>query len=369
MRTSPLAAIPAISALLAALALAGPASAAAPRAVGSAAPEADDGTDPGLVGTSLRYAFYARAGLSLHHFLYQWARNEGRLPGDRGPVPEMPERERRDALSAAEREALGAAVAVYRRDALPRDLLFDPEMAAVGHSLAGGEDPLDCGEGELAAELEPALRLAWPVYERHWWPEHRRRSREWVEALGPDLERYEKDATAALARAWGVEWPRDRVRVDVTAYANWAGAYTTGDPARINLATSNRDLAGIGGLEALLHEVSHIDLFERANDRALAAAFEAAGTPVPRGLWHVMIFYLAGDIVGRLLAADGRPGYEPYGESTGLYDRVPGWRDHARALERHWRPFLDGTADRATALGELAASYGAAPPATDRRRR
>lgn len=109
--------------------------------------------------------------------------------------------------------------------------------------------------------------------------------------------------------------------------------------------------------EALLEAVQHVEVFERAIQTSLAAAFEAAGVPEPRDLWHVMIFYLAGETVRRVLAADGQPGYEPHAERSGLYDRLPGWRGHARALERHWQPFLDGRTDRAAALAALAESY------------
>ncbi len=343
--------------LLVAPLLASAAAGAAAQTAEAPATALPTGVAADLADESGRFAFYVPPGLGLHHFLYQWARNEGRLPRDRSPLPEMTERAELEALADTERAAVSEALEVYRRQALSHDLVFDPEIVALGHSLAESEDFLDCGDGELAARLEPALRLAWPVYERRWWPEHRRRGREWVEAFTPLLDRYEKDATALLAGAWGADWPDARVPVEVMAYANWAGAYTISDPARIHLAASDPRLAGIAAVEALLHEVSHIEVFERAVHGALDSAFEAADVPVPRDLWHVMIFYVAGDTMRRVLAADGEPGYVPYGERSGLYDRLRGWRDHARALESHWQPFLDGGTERAVALGALAESY------------
>jgi hypothetical protein len=40
------------------------------------------------------------------------------------------------------------------------------------------------------------------------------------------------------------------------------------------------------------------------------------------------------------VAAAGAPGYTPYAEQNGVYER--GWQDYRHALGQAWQPHLDG---------------------------
>jgi len=78
------------------------------------------------------------------------------------------------------------------------------------------------------------------------------------------------------------------------------------------------------------------------------------GKPIPRELWHALLFYTTGELIRRA-AAQGRlnfpgaaPGnvpapYTPYAYRNGVYNR--GWENYQRALETYWQPYLDGKAD------------------------
>ena len=52
-------------------------------------------------------------------------------------------------------------------------------------------------------------------------------------------------------------WSSTPVRVDVTAYANWAGAYTTNGPSHITVSSEDPGNQDDQGLEILFHEVLH----------------------------------------------------------------------------------------------------------------
>ena len=55
-------------------------------------------------------------------------------------------------------------------------------------------------------------------------------------------------------------WPKDPIRVDVSEYANWAGAYTyTYGWSRVHEIVSSADPAdqGDAALEILFHEATH----------------------------------------------------------------------------------------------------------------
>jgi len=76
----------------------------------------------------------------------------------------------------------------------------------------------------------------------------RSRERGPIEALAP-----------RVAAGYGAQWPAERTVVDVVAYANWAGAYTTNDPTHVTVSSTDSRLEGAGALEILFHEVDESD--------------------------------------------------------------------------------------------------------------
>ena len=85
---------------------------------------------------------------------------------------------------------------------------------------------------------------------------------------------------------------------------------------------------------------------------AIAEACRQRDIPIPRDLWHALLFYTTGEMVRRA-AAQGKlqlPGagtrsasYMPYAYRNNLYTR--GWEDYLRVLEAYWQPYLDGNTD------------------------
>jgi hypothetical protein len=94
---------------------------------------------------------------------------------------------------------------------------------------------------------------------------------------------------------------------------------------------------------------------------AFALLFLGSGSPgrtegsPPDTLWHLMIFYTAGELTREAYAGHGTPGYVPYAERTGMYRRVGGWDRYRQAMDHHWKEFLAGRIDRATAADRIAA--------------
>jgi hypothetical protein len=81
------------------------------------------------------------------------------------------------------------------------------------------------------------------------------------------------------------------------------GAYTAVVPrVRIIVASADASYAGWAGTEMLFHESSHALILQvrTAIDQAMSAAGKR-----PRDLWHVVLFYVAGEITRQTLAARG----------------------------------------------------------------
>jgi hypothetical protein len=83
---------------------------------------------------------------------------------------------------------------------------------------------------------------------------------------------------------------------------------------------------------------------------ALAASNKRAGD-----LWHVVLFYIAGEVTRQQLAKNAID-YKPYLYATGLFDRA--WPQFRAPVETHVQAFIDGK----IALEQMAANLAAAVP-------
>jgi hypothetical protein len=333
------------------------------------------------------FEFHSGFWTNLHHFLYQQARLEKaadralQTPGGSSSV-EPPAGI--DGLSSSERAAWSSAIAFYARNVADKDLLFNGDLVNYKNQLAELETCADltgrsrpqCDAG-IPAEFARALEAAASVYRARWWPEHDRVNRSWIAAMSPLVQQMGVDMARDLAVVYQANWPPKKIRVDVTSYAGWAGAYTTLDPVDVTVSSTDPRNQGLSGFEILFHEASHV-LAEFVRD-AIVRECRDRGKPIPRDLWHALLFYTTGEIVkralsrhevtvsGSSLATEGthtatgqepqrkiKPAptlYTPYAFREGLYTR--GWGDYLKLLEKFWQPYLDGKVEFDVAIARM----------------
>jgi len=208
-----------------------------------------------------------------------------------------------------------------------------------------------------------ALESAAVVYRERWWPDDDRKNREWIEAIAPLVRRLGGPLADELSAVYQSPWQADPIRVDVVGYAGPFGAYTTLNPTHITVSSTDPRNQGLSAFEILFHEASH-PLAIAVQDAIIEACHER-GVPIPRDLWHALLYYTTGEMVRRA-AADGKlrlPGtasgkppdaYTPYAYRYGLYSR--GWENYQRLLEAYWKPYLDGKVDFQRAINSLVAN-------------
>jgi hypothetical protein len=167
-----------------------------------------------------------------------------------------------------------------------------------------------------------------------------------------------------LADIYQTKWPRQRIRVDVCAYANWTGAYTTLDPLRVTISSLDARNQGNQALEVLFHEASHG--IAAPVEEAIIRQCRQRDKPIPRDLWHALIFYTTGEVVRPVIAAteqahrepnassNSESGYTPYALREGLYQR--GWQQYYALLQQFWQPYLDGKATYDDAIARIVSS-------------
>jgi len=194
----------------------------------------------------------------------------------------------------------------------------------------------------LPKKLTEVLTGAAAVYRTHLWAEHDRANRRWISSVAPLVRRSGIDLSHRLAEIYQTDWPQDRIRVDVSVYSNSAGAYTTLDPLRLTVSSTDPRNQGPEALEILFHEASH-GISDNVQN-AIMRECRQRDKPVPRDLWHALLFYTTGEVI-RPAVFDSEQGapktsYVPYAVREGLYKR--GWQDYLRVLTEYWQPYLDG---------------------------
>src|SRR5256885_8483726 len=325
----------------------------------SSAPQIDSTYGP-LPVFELHSGFW----INLHHTLYDEARQRGPAASHsaRGGSASKPALqvapEARTTLTPAEQHAWDNAVSYYAANYADKDLLFSTELILLKNQLGDFEecDELSgvrkkvCDAG-LPAKLTQVLEAAAPVYRTHHWPAHDRANRAWIRRVAPLVREQGVGISQRLADIYQTRWPAEKNRVDVTAFANWAGAYTTVDPLRVTISSTDSRNQGAAALEVLFHEASHGIAIPV--EQAITRECRQREKPIPRDLWHALIFYTTGEVIKPLMDAEAEaPGsatqdasragstssnktadandrhaqdseYTPYAKREGLYQR--GW--------------------------------------------
>jgi hypothetical protein len=281
---------------------------------------------------------------NLHQFLYVLGRAQNHASdAQRKSVANAPsEMEALVGRPEDERAAWQAAVDFYAAGPSKQDLVFDKDLIAVTSALAGAPDNSDLSGLQLDPQLATALRRAARVYRGVWWDAHRRADEARRGDLEPLVATYGQRLATRLSSVYHATWPAQPRVINLAAYTNWAGAYST-DGGLIEFASKEPSIDGALGLEILFHESSHQWDAEMAERLEFVA--RAQQRSVPDGLLHALIFYTSGAIVKELI-----PEHVAYAEKFGLWNRGA-LRGLEPVIAQYWSPYLrgQGTIDGALA--------------------
>jgi hypothetical protein len=339
------------------------------------------------------FEFHSGFWMNLHHMLYQEARQ--RLSPSEHPQPGKYAHSvidlsstARPVLNPLEQRAWNDAVNFYAANYANHDLLFSNDMVMLKNQLGDFEDcdelsgrkKKNCDAG-LPANITQILEAAAVVYRAHYWAAHDRANRRWIAAIAPLIREQGVGISERLASAYQTKWPKPKIRVDVCAYANWAGAYTTLDPLRVTISSLDPRNQDTAALEVLFHEASH-GIAEPV-EQAIARECRQRDKAIPRDLWHALVSYTTGELIRSAMApgdaateaannltpvsADGTTplpsfddrsvpggGSTPYAVREHLYAR--GWDEYLSLLTRYWQPYLDGHASFDDAIARMVSS-------------
>lgn len=293
--------------------------------------------------------------LNLHHFLYVLGRAQNKTAdSSREAVIAAPADEDKvlATLTATERNVWNEAVAAYASGLSKKDLVFDDPLPGITKALAqAGEARSLAGTG-IDPAIVAILERAGPIYRKAWWPKHHTANQAWRTSIQPYIDQHGPTVLSFITRKYQFSWPDTGYSVHVSAYTNWAGAYSTEGDLLV-LSSLNELNRGLYGLETIFHEGMHqwdSQVFE-----ALRKQARLSNKLVPRGLSHALIFFTAGEAIRRV-----DPGHVPYAEKYGVWQR--GLMQFKQPLEQTWKPYLDGKGTREEAFVELIKLIGESKP-------
>jgi hypothetical protein len=297
------------------------------------------------------FEYHSGFWVNLHHFLYEEADAEAsRTKPIRFKAESGGDEAIHAELSPAEQKDWARAVDDYESQMIQHDLLFDPNMIRLKDRLEELENATTVRGSGLDPGLIDALERAAPIYRAHWWPQHDQANRAWIRAVSPLVEKNGARLSKEIAAAYDTRWPSEPVRVDVVAYANWAGAYTSLYPTHVTISSLDPSNQGTAALEVIFHESSHA-LIANVGD-AISRECDARHVALPRrDLWHAVLFFTAGYYVRQLNA-----NYVPYADKNGLWTRA--WPMYRAPLAKDWQPHLEGRTSLQAAIASLVADVG-----------
>jgi hypothetical protein len=292
------------------------------------------------------FAFRISFWNNLHHFLYVLGRaRNGEPDARRRAVANAPKDvEGLSARSDAERAAWDEAVAFYDGGLSKKDAVFDTDLIRVTQALASAPETSDLSGLGLDAGLVATLQKVAPIYRAVWWPRHQRADAARRDGLQSLIDQHGDALVKRLTAVYHTRWPSQPRTIDLAAYTNWAGAYST-DGGLIVVASTDPEQDGPLGLESLLHESSH--QWDEEIGSRLSAIAAKVGRPLPPDLSHALIFYTSGEIVGEAFHD-----YVPYAVKNDLWYHS-GLRPLKPLLDQYWRPYIRGSGTFDDAIAQV----------------
>jgi len=242
------------------------------------------------------FEFYNNYWINLHHFLYQKAKGSQLKKLEEDGMGFRKIGEDTVVLSRSENDVLDRAIYYYQKNLIDKDLRRD--LGAIRRWLQQQAEPEEIRDTTFSAAYTDLLNEVSTVYKRHFWKLHKELNLNVLNHHIEVLRALELEVIGKIEKLAKYKWPDvAKVRVDLTVYANYAGAYTATDPS-MNIVISTIDpLNNTSSLiETVYHEGSHL-LFNYQDSPFRGEIYYQAQEmkmEFPRNLWHACLFYLCG---------------------------------------------------------------------------
>ena len=284
--------------------------------------------------------------LNLHHFLYVLGRSENKTRDSaRAAVSGAPadQQQGMTSLTANEQTVWKEVVHQYAAGLSKKDIVFDDPLPAITIELARARNAKSLAGAGVDAAIAAVLVRAAPIYRKAWWLKHQAANKAWQVEIQALVKQYGTQVLGFITNAYQMQWSAKGYAVHISAYCNWAGAYSVTGHLLV-LSSLSEANHGTTGLEIVFHEGMH--QWDELMDALLLEQARRIKKPIPDKISHALVFFTAGEAVRRVI-----PGHIPYADKSGVWQR--GMTREREALIEIWKPYLDGRGARDEALAEL----------------
>ncbi|MEM1260530.1 MAG: hypothetical protein AAGH81_18545 [Bacteroidota bacterium] len=261
------------------------------------------------------FSFHNNYWMNLHHFLYQKASGSqlSKLQQDGDKMFVIGEKAVEESLYGEQRSTLDSAISYYKNNLIQRGLLRGLGYERYWLQKQVGFEAI--ADTTVSQEFVDVMNHVSKTYKETYWPIHKKHNEEILEYQIANIRQLEKGIIPRMVGLSLTPWPSgEKVRVDLTTYANYAGAYTPTRPI-FNVVVSTIDPRSNSPdfLETIFHEGSHL-LFRYGGPwrEHIFQTYDAGDYKMkfPRHLWHVSLFYLCGQVCKEEFAKIGITNYE-----------------------------------------------------------
>ncbi len=252
-----------------------------------------------IIGESHHFEFHSNFWINLHHFLYQQAKGDQvtHLQKDGYSILDVGEDSIFQILNTDERNILNASIQYYKDHLTDKTLLFD--LGKMRLWLQNQDIQIPITDTTFTKDYSQILNDFSSVYKSRFWEIHDRQNKRIFDEHFLTVNELEVGMIDRLEHFAGYSWPDSKIRIDLTAYASWAGAYTQTRP-NFNIIISTLDPFSNQSafIETVFHEGAHV-LFNRESEfrSIIYNMSKEMDIEFPRNLWHASQFYLCGRLV------------------------------------------------------------------------
>lgn len=287
------------------------------------------------------FEFHSDYWINLHHFLFQKAgrSQEKKLKEDGYQLLEINEAAVYKGLDTEQSKKLEEAVEYYQKNIVNKDLIRQLGKERVWLQKQNADNRIT--DTLFSKAYTKVLNQASEVYKTTFWPLHMKQNELVIERHLPIVKKMEGYYFSKITKLALQDWPsKTKVRVDLTAYANYAGAYTPTRPY-FNLIISSLDpgTENTGFIETLFHEGTHlIFLYGGPFRSGISEIFDQEGFKMeyPGHLWHASMFYLCGRVVQDELEKLGIDNHQLTMDERNIYTRYNS-EEFRRILELYYQ--------------------------------
>lgn len=303
--------------------------------------------------SSKYFVFQSSVQLNAHLFLYSKALacKFGKAANDSLAFYAL--KDKWSSLSETERSSLNSTLRFYKDSLLSKDLLFDSLMRSFQDHLSSDSQGKPKFKLAWQASTFDVIRSFQPCFSRVYWPAIDSANKAWLAAHKASVTAMEASVVPELERIYKTRLPAAKVRIDLTCYATWAGAYSYNDTyCHVIFSSQHKSNQGSLAAEVVFHESSHF-LVDKLMEQ-IARAAKSKQVKKELSLWHNMIFYTTGYVLEKEYKLKWQK-FEPYYVQMKFQEKFPDFKHSVEACKLYWDPYMRGELGFDEAVNSLVA--------------